>query len=344
MDFKKFEENVRMDLPKSLSGTFPHISVESAEVSKLQGMSYSGLGIRQEGSNVAMTIGLESFYQDYEAGSTYEEVLQKLTDHVVTHISQAPEVDITKLTSYEEMKPHLSIQMVERERNAEKLKDIPHENVEDMAIVYRFQMGEVVDGRASILVTNTMMEHYGISQEQLHQDAMEMAEKNDPVSIKNMDELLYEMSDGFMGSSDDPSSPLFVATNESRFNGAAVMNYEGFMEQAAEKLGGNFYILPSSIHELIMVPESFGLRAAELKEMVTSINAAEVTPEERLTDNAYHYDAADKVFEQAEKYEQRMEKKQERASVLGALGEKKEECRKQEPKLKEQHKKVEPAL
>ena len=225
MDFKKFEENVRMDLPKSLSGTFPHISVESAEVSKLQGMSYSGLGIRQEGSNVAMTIGLESFYQDYEAGSTYEEVLQKLTDHVVTHISQAPEVDITKLTSYEEMKPNLSIQMVERERNAEKLKDIPHENVEDMAIVYRFQMGEVADGRASILVTNTMMEHYGISQEQLHQDAMEMAEKNDPVSIKNMDELLYEMSDGFMGSLDDPSSPLFVATNESRFNGAAVMNY-----------------------------------------------------------------------------------------------------------------------
>ena len=97
MDYKKFEDNVRMDLPKSLLGTFPHISVEPAEVTKLQGMSYSGISVRQEGSQMSMTINLDSFYRDYESGAVYEDVLQGITDYVVTHISQTPEFDLDLL-------------------------------------------------------------------------------------------------------------------------------------------------------------------------------------------------------------------------------------------------------
>lgn len=97
MDYKKFEDNVRMDLPKSLLGTFPHISVEPAEVTKLQGMSYSGISVRQEGSQMPMTINLDSFYRDYESGAVYEDVLQGITDYVVTHISQTPEFDLDML-------------------------------------------------------------------------------------------------------------------------------------------------------------------------------------------------------------------------------------------------------
>lgn len=344
MDYKKFEDNVRMDLPKSLLGTFPHISVEPAEVTKLQGMSYSGISVRQDGSQMSMTVNLDSFYRDYESGAVYEDVLQGITDYVVTHISQTPEFDLDMLKNYESMRPYLTVQMVEKNRNAEKLAEIPHEIVEDMAVVYRFQLGDLPDGKASVLITNPMLEHYGITQEQLHQDALEMAQRSEPLSIKNMDEIMYEMTNGFMGSLDEACSPMYVATNASRMNGAAVMNYPDFMEQAAEKLQGSFYILPSSIHELIMIPDSFEMRSAELKAMVTEINASEVRPEERLTDNVYHYDAIAKVLEQAEHFEQRMENKQERKSVLGALGEKKQACQMQESKPRSQNKREEPAL
>lgn len=306
-------------------------------------MSYSGLSIQQADSKIAMTVDLEAFYKQYETGTMYEDVLQSITDYVVTHISKAPEFDIGRLNSYEEMKSSLSIQMVGCAGNTDKLNEIPHQIVEDMAVVYRFQLRELAEGYTSILVTNSMMEYYGITQEQLHQDALEAASMNDPVSIKNLDEIMYEITGGFMGSLDDPSSPMFIATNESRFNGAAVMNYPNFMDQAAEKLDGNFYILPSSIHELIMVSDSFGIRAAELKAMVTDINSSEVSPEEKLTDNVYHYDAESRIFEQAEKFEQRAAQKKERASVLDTLGEKKQECQKQELKPKTQHKREEPA-
>lgn len=141
-----------------------------------------------------------------------------------------------------------------------------------------------------------------------------------------MNELMYEMSGGLFGGPDEPLSPMYVATNDIRLRGAGVIAYPDFMEQATEKLGGSFFILPSSVHEVILVSDSIEMRASELKEMVTQINDSEVSPEERLTDNVYHYDAEARVFEKASQYEQRMEKSQERKSILDELGNKKQEC------------------
>ena len=137
---------------------------------------------------------------------------------------------------------------------------------------------------------------------------------------------------------------MWIATNESRFNGASAMAYADFMDQAAEKLEGSFYILPSSVHEVIMIPDSFGMKAEELKAMVTSINASEVRPEEKLTDNVYHFDAVARVFEQADSFEKRSEKAHSRKSVLDDLGDKKQVCKEQEPKVRKQPKKDSPEL
>ena len=242
------------------------------------------------------------------------------------------------------MKQHLTIQVVGADSNAEKLATIPHHMMEDMAVVYRFNFGNVSGGNASIVVTNQMMELYGITHEQLHQDALEAAQMNEPISIKNMDEIMYELTSGFIGSLDNPQCPMWVATNESRFNGASVMAYPDFMDQVSEKLEGDFYILPSSTHEVIMIPDSFGMKAHELKAMVTDVNASEVRPEEKLTDNVYHFDSVARVFEQADSFEKRAEKEQSRKSVLDDLGEKKQVCKAQEPKVRQQHKKEGPEL
>ncbi len=84
-----------------------------------------------------------------------------------------------------------------------------------------------------------------------------------------------------------------------------VLAYEDFMDKAAERIGGDFYLLPSSIHELVLVPDNGGMNSKELGMMVQSINMTEVLPEERLTDSAYHYDARNHIFELAEKFEAR---------------------------------------
>ncbi len=105
--------------------------------------------------------------------------------------------------------------------------------------------------------------------------------------------------------------------------------------QAAERAGGDFFILPSSIHEVLIVPDNGEMGLKDLEAMVKEVNATQVAPADKLTDSVYHYDSKDKIFELGEKFVQRQaEKEAEHAeergekSVLGDLKAKKEEVAK----------------
>lgn len=124
--------------------------------------------------------------------------------------------------------------------------------------------------------------------------------------------------------------PMVVVTNEDRVNGAATMFYPGVMDEIGEKLGGNFFVLPSSLHETIVVPNDGNMEYKALLAMVTEINATEVNKQDKLTDQVYHYDVTDKVFEKASRYEDRKQEKDkshEKKSVLEKLEEKKDEAK-----------------
>ena len=139
---------------------------------------------------------------------------------------------------------------------------------------------------------------------------------------------------------------MLVATTEGAFMGASVIQYPGFMDMAAEKVGGDFFILPSSIHEVLLLPDDGRADHHELAAMVQAINAAEVAPADRLSDNVYHYDKTDRVFELADKtagrkLAQKLEKRAEardaaekKPSILSQLGEKKKEAMEHAPKAK----------
>lgn len=145
-----------------------------------------------------------------------------------------------------------------------------------------------------------------------------------------MGEILAEMAG--MPADGGPEL-LYVASNAGRVKGAGVIAYPGFMDAAAEKLGGDFFVLPSSIHEVILAADNGALDAETLKGIVRAVNMEQVAPGERLTDSAYHYDSVNRVFEKAEKFEERAmaekaakEEKTGRGSVLGNLSSLKKEC------------------
>ena len=144
-----------------------------------------------------------------------------------------------------------------------------------------------------------------------------------------------------------PGEPvMMVATTEDSRMGASVIQYPGFLEQAAEVMGGDFFILPSSIHEVLLVPDDGKADFRDLETMVQTINESQVAPAERLSDHVYHYDQADRVFELASKTASRKRTKEmaekggnrepgeKKTSVLAQLGEKKKEVRERAPKAK----------
>ena len=182
------------------------------------------------------------------------------------------------------------------------------------------------------------MDRMGVSHEQLRADALENSPEIRPVVIMGMNEVMKEMIDPevyeMFGIPDDAEETMYVATVPDKNSGAGVIAYQDFMDQAAERVGGDFFVLPSSINEILLVPDNGDMTADALRDMVKDVNAKEVSPEERLSDNVYHYDSKGHVFELAEKFEARQqekkteidEKSEEKGSVLKDLKDKQKEA------------------
>lgn len=81
------------------------------------------------------------------------------------------------------------------------------------------------------------------------------------------------------------------------------------MDQIGESLKGDYYILPSSTHEMLVLPDNGEMTSHELKRMVMEVNNSEVRPEEKLAGEVYHYDTKDRIFEKASAFEERQKAK-----------------------------------
>lgn len=340
MDYESFKEKFVEDVKDRLYKQGAEVDLSIHTVNKLN-ESYEAITVTPDGSNIGVNIGIDKFYGAVEDGRPYDEVVDKAVDVINNGINQRPDFDINSLSDYSQMKEKLAMEVVSAEANKEMLETVPHQNMEDMAVVYRFVLSSDDDGRASILVTNQLLENMGVTPEQLHADAMENAPQIKPVEIKGMSEVMAEMMGveqaEMMGLF--PVAPedekIYVATVPDKVHGAGVLAYQNFMDQAAERAGGDFFILPSSIHEVLIVPDNGEMGLKDLEAMVKEVNATQVAPADKLTDSVYHYDSKDKIFELGEKFVQRQaEKEAEHAeekgekSVLGDLKAKKEEVAK----------------
>ena len=337
MDYETFKQEFADDIKEKLSQRgYGEVMTSFHDIEKTN-QNYEAISIVQAGSNVGVNFNIENAFASYEHTGDYEGVLASATGVIVGGLDQIPAVDVNALMNYEVMKEKLSVEVISAEANEELLAKVPHDRIEDLAVVYRFIMESNEDGRASILVNNDLIERMGVTHEQLRADALENSPEIRPVVIQGMNEVMKEMMGPeayeMFGIPDDTEEMMFIATVPDKNSGAGVLAYQDFMDQAAEKIGGDFYVIPSSIHEILLVPDNGEVQAEALKEMVQEVNATDVSPEEKLSDNVYHYDSKEHIFELAEKFEARQqekeaaidEKTEDRGSVLKDLKDKQKE-------------------
>lgn len=345
LNYEDFKEKFKESISDKLEAEGIEAKLSFHTVQKLND-SYDALTVTPEGESIGVNIPIDRFYNAYDEGMDFEDTIDKAVDLINQGINERPDFDIDSLSDYSQMKEKLAMEVVSAESNKEMLESVPHKMLEDMAIVYRFVLNSDEDGRSSVLVTNKMLENYGITAEQLHADALEIAPQIKPVEIKGMSEVLAELMGveqaEMMGVG--PVAPedeqMYVATVPDKVHGAGVLAYEEFMDKAAERAGGDFYILPSSIHEILIVPDNGEMDLKALEDMVKEVNATQVAPQDKLTDSVYHYDSKEKIFELGEKFVERQAQKEaekaaeksEKKSVLGDLKAKKDEIAKQPKK------------
>ena len=319
MNFETFMESIKKHIKEYLPESYQDAQVTIREQQKLNNR-YMGLTVIRPGDDRIPTINLTDLYRQ-----SYENPRFRITD-VLEQISQIiqrePErFDVSRLTQYEEAKKHLFMRVSNIEENLQVLDNVPYVERADLAITFHIAVEENEAGRASAIVTNNMMENFGVTRNQLYKDALENSSFIAPVMIDNLGEVVGRMEIEEMearGASEEEIrkaeeriyvesqyNPMFVVTNETLLYGGSAIFYPGVMDQLGEVLNGDFFILPSSVHETLVVPDDGRISCHELKAMVMAINEKEVAPEDRLADEVYHYDTRDHVFEKAESFTER---------------------------------------
>ena len=316
MDYETFKKEFSEDIKEKLYDIgYGDVTVKISDMRKVNG-HYESMSVVPEGEVMGVNFNLEEKFAKYEKSGDYDGILKNTASFIADGFDLTPKAEIPALLNYEVMKDKLSFEVISAEINKELLTGIPHDRIEDLAAVYRFALnsGEMGKGMAaSILITNKMIEMMGVTHEQLKNDALRNAPKIRPAVITGMSELMkdmmgkeaYELAYG----TDDADEMMFVATVPGKDSGAGILAYQDFMDKAAERVGGDFFILPSSIHEVLLVIDTGDMKADALRDMVKHINKTELRPEDILSDNVYHYDSKEHIFELAEKFEARQKER-----------------------------------
>ncbi len=310
MDFMEFKEQLGQDLRHDLQD---QARVTESQVEKLQGQSYTAFAVTPTDGKMGMNLNVDQMFDRMQNGADYQTLLSQAVEQSKNFILHAPQFDVQNLTDYDQAKTHLFVEVVGAERNAALLDRVPHMQIEDMAMVYRVQIGGVGDGMASTLITNDLMNHMGVTKEQLHQDALRNAQEILPARMQKLSEVIAEMTGMPPEELDGAVPPLYVLSNEEKIKGAAALFYPDMMEQCTKEMGGDYFVLPSSVHEVLLLADTGEMKAEELKAMVSSINGEVVDPKDVLTDQVYHYDAKNRIFELGEAFAARQAEKEQKA-------------------------------
>lgn len=259
------------------------------EVQKNNGKMMTGLTVRGLlGSNISPCLYVDQIISSWENGKSTDETAEEIADMfrsaVMAGGAETPEI------SRETVLNGAFIQVVNAEKNESQLVDMPHRKFMDLAAIVRSQVNiGLRDGLSSMKVTNQVIRTFGISEDELFEAASRNTMERFPLRFMSMAQMMAEMTGLPEEMVYGMEMPLYVVTNEQKMNGAAALYWPEKIGEFADMIGDDVYVLPSSIHEILLYPVHAGGDPIMLREMVCEINATEVAPEEVLSDNVYVY-------------------------------------------------------
>ncbi|MBR5047447.1 MAG: hypothetical protein IKX76_04350 [Eubacterium sp.] len=283
LSFSDFVDYVRDHIR---TGWWEDRKLEIRRIKKNNGVELTALLFPREDTSITPSFYLERFYEDYlERGPGNPSFL---FPGIRARYEQAEDsldtIDVEKLNDYETMRDSVVFRLVNYEKNAEVLEDCPHVRRHDLALTFRSLVNYDETAVSTALITNEQMEDWGVSLADLMEDAARNTRKLFPPRIYDLNRLLDH--------SEEPEdmTGVYVATNRQMLYGAVVLFYQDVLEEFARKTGAGFYVMPSSVHEVLLVPDMEDYDPEILCCMVREVNETIVSEDEILSDSVYYYD------------------------------------------------------
>ena len=309
MSFDEFKDKIVEGIRDFLPDSFKEAEISLNDVTKNNDTRLTGLTIRNNASEISPTIYLEQFYDKYKDGFSLDELLENIANIRVdrgidTALSENFSVDM--LTKLEMIKDKITCKLLNREMNEDYLSNKPFTAVEDLAVVYMVDLGGGPNGHMSTVITDNLMEMYGLTTPELHSIAMDNLAKTE-ISFRSMMDVIREMmpenEPDFFGADE---MPMYVLNTNDMFNGARAILDTRTMDDIAQKLNGDFIVIPSSINECIILPMRDALNREDMDGMIQDVNSTQVEAEERLSDHIYMYDAVEHELVHPDRYVERV--------------------------------------
>lgn len=255
---------------------------------KNNGVKRSGIMITEKGINISPTIYLEEYFQQFRRGYPLEQIAKDIVELYEKIRFQNSWEEGEKVKDYEFIKDKIIYRLIGREENQELLEEIPYKSYLDLAIIYYVLLEVDEYGMASMMIRKEHMEMWKVTEEDLYYLACKNTQELLPYEFAPMRTVIEELL-GFEAE-ENPTEKMYILSNEMRSYGAAALIYPDCLRKIAAEVGENFFVLPSSVHETIIVAESEAPDKEELCSLVEEINETQVEAEEVLSDRAYYYD------------------------------------------------------
>lgn len=283
--YNKYVEEVREAVEREIGKP-----VTVQKVNKNNGLVLDGLTIMTEGVNLSPTIYLNGFFEEYLSDGAVAVAKRILAIYEANKPKES--VDISFFMDIEKVRPKIKMKLINYEKNKELLEHVPYVRFLDLAIVFMVVLKSNCDnGFASILIYNHHLDFWSMDAENLYNLAMEnTADDFEIIPMRSVIEaIMDEESAGIIMNNGEIE--MSILTNYSRLQGAAGMLHKEIIKQyMKETKADKVWIIPSSIHETLLIPCDLMPDMEYVKGMVKEVNATQVQPEEILSDNVYVYD------------------------------------------------------
>ena len=297
MNFNDFEEKIIAFLKDHYEG---RATVTVKDVIKNNSVALRGITVSFTGVNIAPTIYLNDLYRDYENGECVSEICYKLTD-MIDDAEVKNDVDVSFVRDYDIMKERVLCKLVNRRKNEDYLKTVPHIDFLDLSVVFYTIVSDGSFGSGTITVTNAQFKEWNVSVEKVYEDAKENTIKILGGNVSYIEDVIISLLrerrkmsideiEAFLKECEGSARlPMYVLTNGPKTLGAACILDTGKLNEFCDEMESDVFILPCSIHETILLPVSSGYDPEILGAMVREINDSEVEKTDYLSDSVYRF-------------------------------------------------------
>ena len=296
MEYKEFVEYIKMNAGY-IAGEGGNITIN--HVIKNNGCEMDGLVIMEKGKDIAPTIYLDSFYELYTNGENIKNIIRQI-EVIYEQNKNNVTFDVNILKHFDTIKDKIVYKVVNYRSNEKLLEQVPHKRILDLAVVFYCLLDNEYGRSATASIYNNNLKNWNVTIDDVYKAAL----KNTPdllhSKISSMAALFEKCGVNVDGEEVDLKdyvpSDMYVLTNESKLNGAACILYENVLYDFAQKLGADLYILPSSVHEVILLPKLSMFEKDELVNMVKEVNTEGVAADEVLSDHVYEYNRTERLI------------------------------------------------